>query len=107
MMDFSDLTLRSHWALFQVIEDCKMTTVKRLLVSEKSWMKLSSHFTVLLGDRDTDLLTHVQKHVHRWQQRIKEFDGCIGRQEENIRDSLNSVKKDLGKWILDFQKNCL
>lgn len=44
----------------QVTEEYKLNTAKRLQVLEKSWVKLASHFTILLSDRDTDLHTKIQ-----------------------------------------------
>ena len=29
-------------------------------MSEKAWAKLANHFTILLSDKDTDLLTKIQ-----------------------------------------------
>jgi len=44
----------------QVTEEADLTTAKRLHVSEKAWAKLAHHFTILLSDKDTDLLTKIQ-----------------------------------------------
>lgn len=44
----------------QVTEEAGLTTAKRLHVSEKSWAKLANHFTILLSDKDTDLITKIQ-----------------------------------------------
>lgn len=88
-------------------EECRLVTAKRLHVSEKSWAKLANHFTILLSDRDTDLLTQVQGHVERWRDAIEDFNIALRQREEEMKDSLRSLKGCIEKWILDFQKTCL
>ena len=47
----------------QVTEEHSLNTAKRLHVSEKGWVKLANHFTILLSDKDTEILTKLQTHV--------------------------------------------
>lgn len=91
----------------QVTEECGLVTAKRLHVSEKSWAKLANHFTILLSDRDTDLLTLIQGHVERWRDGVEDFNIALRQREEEMKESLKSLKGNIEKWILDFQKNCL
>lgn len=49
-----------HEYFQQVTEEYQLNTAKRLQLSEKGWVKMATHFTVLLSDRDTDLLTKIQ-----------------------------------------------
>ena len=46
--------------MLQVTDEHSLTTAKRLHVCEKSWAKLANHFSILLSDQDTDILTEMQ-----------------------------------------------
>lgn len=89
----------------KVTEECRLTTAKRLHVSEKGWAKLANHFTILLSDRDTDLLTKIQGHVEMWRDQIEDFNFALRQREEEMKESLKGNKHSVVKWIADFQKN--
>ncbi|KAL8625878.1 hypothetical protein ACOMHN_012470 [Nucella lapillus] len=91
----------------KVTEECHLTTAKRLHVSEKAWTKLANHFTILLSDRDTDLLTQIQGHVDKWRDGIEDFNMALRQREKEMKDSLKSLRLHVERWIVDFQKNCL
>lgn len=42
------------------MEEHSLNTAKRLHVAEKAWAKLANHFTILLSDKDTEMLTKLQ-----------------------------------------------
>ncbi|XP_076455039.1 axonemal dynein light chain domain-containing protein 1-like isoform X2 [Babylonia areolata] len=90
----------------KVTEECRLTTAKRLHVSEKAWAKLANHFTILLSDRDTDLLTQIQGHVEKWRDGIEDFNIALRQREEEMKEELRGLKGGVEKWILDFQRNC-
>ncbi|KAK7095467.1 axonemal dynein light chain domain-containing protein 1-like [Littorina saxatilis] len=90
----------------KVTEECRLTTAKRLHISEKAWAKLANHFTILLSDRDTDLLTQVQNHVERWRDGIDDFNIALRQREEEMKDALKSMRGGVIKWIDDFQRHC-
>ena len=41
-------------------EESSLNTAKRLHIAEKAWAKLANHFTILLSDKDTEVLTELQ-----------------------------------------------
>ena len=57
-------SLNLHWvkrlARFQVTHEHALTTAKRLHVCEKSWAKLANHFSIMLSDKDAEVLSEMQ-----------------------------------------------
>ena len=51
-------------------EEHSLNTAKRLHVSEKGWVKLANHFTILLSDKDTEILTKLQSNVDGFRYRL-------------------------------------
>nr|KAG5700478.1 hypothetical protein BaRGS_013965 [Batillaria attramentaria] len=90
----------------KVTQENKLITAKRLHVSEKGWAKLANHFTILLSDKDTDLLTKIQGHVETWRDLIEDFNIALRQREEDMKESLKTLKVAVQKWIVDFQYNC-
>ena len=48
-----------------VVEEGNMVTARRAYIAEKAWSKLAHHFTVLLSDKDTEVLTRLQAHMEK------------------------------------------
>ncbi|XP_071115667.1 axonemal dynein light chain domain-containing protein 1-like [Haliotis cracherodii] len=90
----------------KVTEECRLTTAKRMHVSEKAWAKLANHFTVLLSDKDTEQLTEIQGHVEVWRDQIEDFNIALKQREEEMREHLRGIRAGVEHWVLDFQKNC-
>ncbi|ESP04990.1 hypothetical protein LOTGIDRAFT_109702, partial [Lottia gigantea] len=91
----------------KVTEECQLTTAKRLHVSEKAWAKLAHHFTILLSDKDTELLTIIQTHVEDWRDLIEDFNLALKQREGDMKDNLSSIKTGIERWNQDFHKTCL
>ncbi|KAK6195039.1 hypothetical protein SNE40_000555 [Patella caerulea] len=90
----------------KVTEECQLTTAKRLHVSEKAWAKLAHHFTILLSDKDTEVLTVIQTHVEQWRDLIEDFNLSLKQREEDMKDNLCSLKSGIERWSQDFQRTC-
>merc|ERR1719242_1366078 len=76
----------------KVTEEYQLNTAKRLQLSEKSWVKMANHFTILLSDRDTDLLTKIQGYVENWRDLIEDFNIALKQREDEMRESLRGIK---------------
>lgn len=93
--------------MLQVIEEHSLNSCKRMHVSEKAWAKLANHFTILLSDKDTDLLTKLQGYVDRWRDLVEDFNKSIKEREDTMRQELLAIKGDFQRWKEDFEKNLL
>ena len=89
------------------MEEHSLNSSKRLHISEKAWVKLASHFTIVLSDKDTELLTRLQAHVDRWRELVEEFHTAMLDREDKMKQELNTIKAGLRKWATDFEKNLL
>ncbi|XP_078323463.1 axonemal dynein light chain domain-containing protein 1-like isoform X5 [Crassostrea virginica] len=90
----------------KVTEEANLTTAKKLHVSEKSWAKLATHFTILLSDKDTELLTNLQTHVEKWRDLVEEFNIILKMREEEMKTNISSLKGSIQKWMHDIRKIC-
>ncbi|XP_062611821.1 axonemal dynein light chain domain-containing protein 1-like isoform X3 [Saccostrea cucullata] len=90
----------------KVTEEANLTTAKKLHVSEKSWAKLATHFTILLSDKDTELLTNLQTHVEKWRDLVEEFNIILKSREEEMKVNISSLKGSIQKWMLEIRKIC-
>ncbi|XP_052221948.1 axonemal dynein light chain domain-containing protein 1-like isoform X3 [Dreissena polymorpha] len=88
----------------KVTEEAQLTTAKRLHVSEKSWAKLANHFTILLSDKDTDLITKVQTHVESWRDMVEEFSITLKHREEEMRQQLRQLAPGIDWWLKELRK---
>lgn len=91
----------------KVTEEANLTTAKKLHVSEKSWAKLATHFTILLSDKDTELLTNLQTHVEKWRDLVEEFNIILKTREEEMKVNISSLKGSIQKWMNEIRKICL
>ncbi|XP_056012057.1 axonemal dynein light chain domain-containing protein 1-like isoform X3 [Ostrea edulis] len=91
----------------KVTEEANLTTAKKLHVSEKSWAKLATHFTILLSDKDTELLTNLQTHVENWRDLVDEFNIILKTREEEMKINISSLKGSMQKWMFEIRKICL
>jgi hypothetical protein len=78
-----------------------------LHVSEKGWSKLANHFTILLSDKDTEMLTKLQAFVDRWRDVMDEFNHSILNRENTMQEELESMKEKFRQWKKDLQENLL
>lgn len=76
-------------------------------MSEKAWSKLANHFTILLSDKDTEMLTQIQGYVEKWRDLIENFNMALKRREEEMRVQLRVVQKGLQKWKTEYEDMCL
>lgn len=90
----------------KVTEEAQVTTAKRLHVSEKAWAKLAQHFTILLSDKDTDLLTKIQIHAERWRDMVEEFNITLKHREEDMHQQLKQLSPGIDRWLKELRK-CL
>ncbi|XP_063422973.1 axonemal dynein light chain domain-containing protein 1-like isoform X3 [Mytilus trossulus] len=91
----------------KVTEEANLTTAKRLHVSEKAWVKLSTHFTILLSDRDTQVLTNLQGHVERWRDLVEEFKTVQNQREVEMKNNIKSIRGNVDHWMNEIRKICL
>lgn len=90
----------------KVTEEANLTTAKRLHVSEKAWVKLASHFTILLSDRDTQVLTNLQGHVERWRDLVEEFKTVQNQREVEMKNNIKSIRGSVDHWMNEIRKIC-
>ena len=88
-------------------EEHSLNTAKRIHVSEKAWAKLANHFTVLLSDRDTEVLIKLQGHADTFRDVLDSFSQKTLGHERNIREKLLNVMGEMQAMKVDFQKNML
>ncbi|XP_052091532.1 axonemal dynein light chain domain-containing protein 1-like isoform X2 [Mytilus californianus] len=91
----------------KVTEEANLTTAKRLHVSEKAWVKLATHFTILLSDRDTQVLTNLQGHVERWRDLVEEFKTVQNQREVEMKNNIKSIRGSVDHWMNEIRKICL
>ncbi|XP_067942118.1 axonemal dynein light chain domain-containing protein 1-like [Watersipora subatra] len=91
----------------KVVEEGNMVTARRAYIAEKAWSKLAHHFTVLLSDKDTEMLTRLQEHMEKWRDLMETFHIGVKEIEDEVRDVIKAVKGHILRWIDDFKKNCL
>ncbi|ELU17826.1 hypothetical protein CAPTEDRAFT_221957 [Capitella teleta] len=91
----------------KVIEEHSLNSCKRLHVCEKAWVKLVNHFTILLSDQDTDMLTKLQAFVDRWRDLTEEFNRNILSREDTMRQELELIREDFQKWKMHLMQKLL
>lgn len=90
-----------------MIEEGNLITARRAYIAEKAWSKLAHHFTVLLSDKDTEMLTQLQEHMERWRDLMETFHIRMKEIEDEVEEALKKVKQNIQRWIEDFRSNCL
>ncbi|XP_078605454.1 axonemal dynein light chain domain-containing protein 1-like isoform X2 [Branchiostoma floridae x Branchiostoma japonicum] len=88
----------------KVIELNSLSTARRLYISEKAWCKLTSHFTILLGDKDTEELAIIQHHVETWRDLVTKFNLQLSAGDKNLRQKFNNMKEKLTAWSSEIGK---
>ena len=88
-------------------EEHSLNTARRLHVCEKAWAKLANHFTILLSDKDTEMITLLQGHVDHWRDLVDEFNLNMKQREDEMRATLHEIQSDIQGWIKDFKKHVL
>lgn len=91
----------------KVTEEANLVTAKRLHGSEKAWVKLATHFTILLSDRDTQVLTNLQGHVERWRDLVEEFKSIQLFREAEMKSNIGSIRGSVEHWMNEIRKICL
>ena len=87
------------WFLFvKVMEEYSLNSAKKLCITEKCWHQLASHFTVVLGERDTSELTTLQSITDQWRQQIDQFHLDLKDLEEEMRKQIQMVVNDIRNW---------
>ena len=91
----------------KVTEEKNLQTAKRLQLCEKSWQKLANHFTILLSNQDTGVLTVLQGHVDQWRDLIENFNFNMKRREEEMRERLSHLLEDIEDFRSEFSSTHL
>ncbi|KAL4218861.1 Axonemal dynein light chain domain-containing protein 1 [Mactra antiquata] len=99
-------SMAAYCLAMKVTEEAGLTTAKRLHVNEKAWAKLAHHFTILLSDKDTDLLTRIQTYVEKWRDLVEEFSITLKHREEEMRKQLRVLAPGIDRWLKELKK-CL
>ena len=89
------------------MEEHSLNTSKRLHISEKAWCKLAHHFTVLLSDSDTVVLTALQGYVDKWRDLVDDFNTNMCQREEEMKAEMKAICTGLSAWARDFEKHHL
>lgn len=72
-------------------------------MSEKAWSKLANHFTVVLSDRDTEQLSHLQGFIARHRELVIKFDQSLQADDQKSHERLTQVRLGIEKWIEHFE----
>lgn len=102
-------TEREQWSnasyslAIKVTEANSLATARRLHVSEKAWSKLANHFTVVLSDRDTEQLSHLQGFIARHRELVIKFDESLQADDQKSHERLTQVRLGIEKWIEHFE----
>lgn len=80
------------------MEEYSLNSAKKLCITEKCWHQLASHFTVVLGERDTSELTTLQSLTDQWRQQVDQFYLDLKDLEEEMRKQIQMVVNDIRKW---------
>ncbi|XP_069120299.1 axonemal dynein light chain domain-containing protein 1-like isoform X3 [Argopecten irradians] len=91
----------------KVTQEANLVTAKRLHVSEKSWAKLATHFTILLSDKDTELLAKLQGHVEKWRDLVEDFNMVLITREEEMKTNISGLRSGIERWMHDIRNLCL
>ncbi|CAG5119634.1 unnamed protein product [Candidula unifasciata] len=97
-------TTAAYCLALKVTEENKLNTARRLQLLEKSWVKLASHFTILLSDRDTDLLTKIQGHVEAWSDLVEDLNISLKQREDNMREAMKTMRNDVQSQLTIFKQ---
>lgn len=90
----------------KVTQEANLVTAKRLHVSEKSWAKLATHFTILLSDKDTELLAKLQGHVEKWRDLVEDFNMVLITREEEMKTNISGLRSGIERWMHDIRNLC-
>ncbi|XP_059177935.1 axonemal dynein light chain domain-containing protein 1-like isoform X2 [Physella acuta] len=88
----------------KLTEEYQLSTAKRLQLSEKGWVKMANHFTILLSDRDTDMLTKIQGFVENWRDMIEDFNITLKHREDSMKESFKKIKIGIENCGKTFQQ---
>nr|XP_006825300.1 PREDICTED: axonemal dynein light chain domain-containing protein 1-like [Saccoglossus kowalevskii] len=91
----------------KVTDANSLASAKRLHMSEKGWSKLATHFTIVLGDKDTEQLSTLQGYVDKFRELIGDFHQQLLKSDEKSRVRLSQIKKGIQKWIEEFQREII
>ncbi|XP_060065790.1 axonemal dynein light chain domain-containing protein 1-like [Ylistrum balloti] len=87
----------------KVTAEANLVTAKRLHVSEKSWAKLATHFTILLSDKDTELLARLQGHVEKWRDLVEDFNMVLIMREDEMKTNISGLRSGIERWMNDIR----
>uniref|UniRef100_H3AF91 Axonemal dynein light chain domain containing 1 n=1 Tax=Latimeria chalumnae TaxID=7897 RepID=H3AF91_LATCH len=91
----------------KVIEDNNLQLAKRLHVTEKSWVKLTHHFTILLSSKDTSEIVDMQEASEKWRELMGKFAQEVHQAEDSIKEKLKTIITGFSKWKKCFQDNII
>ncbi|XP_065918337.1 axonemal dynein light chain domain-containing protein 1-like isoform X2 [Dysidea avara] len=88
---------------YRVAEEHNLHSVRKLQLYEKSWVKLSTHFSLVLSSKETHQLNELQYSVMLWRDDIIKFSTELVDLESTIRNKLMIIRQKLQGWIAEFE----
>lgn len=88
---------------YKVAEEQNLHSVRKLQLCEKSWVKLTTRFSLVLSSKETQQLNDVQYKVMMWKDMIMDFATSLEDMEHKIRKKLQMVQQKLQNWITQFR----
>lgn len=88
---------------YKVAEEHNLHSVRKLQLCEKSWVKLTTRFSLVLSSKETQQLNDVQYKVMMWRDKIMDFATALEDMEHKIKKKLQTVQQKLQNWITTFQ----
>ncbi len=64
-------------------------------MAEKAWSKLALHFALSLGEKDTKILIDLQKIIELWKDTLFTVRVDIFAKENQMKNTLDSLKNEL------------
>ncbi|XP_070532396.1 axonemal dynein light chain domain-containing protein 1-like isoform X2 [Ptychodera flava] len=97
----------SYSLALKVTEANSLATARRIHVTEKSWSKLATHFTIVLSDKDTEEMSTLQGFVDKFRDLIASFYQHLKNSDKTSRDRLKQVRAGIERWIEEFTENVI
>lgn len=84
-----------------------MNTVRRLNLSESSWFKLATHFSIFLSDKDTKELNNVQSLAEDWKNSLESIRFAVNENESSLGQNLRQIISLLESFKKTLEKGSL
>lgn len=84
-----------------------MNSIRRLNLSESSWFKLATHFSIFLSDKDTKELNNVQRLTEDWKNSLDSVRFIVNENESSLSQNLRQIISLLDNFKMTLEKGTL